>query len=248
MSVHFPTLEEIREKVIIELMGPDSKLDDLQNDYTTKMIIIGASNAVNEQVLAAKAAYEASSILTAVGDDLDAKCIERSPSVRRNTEEQAVNKFLLGKSVASTMEIPIEKGALITTESIGDTPALDFHVKEATILPAGQNTVEVEAFCSVAGEIGNLTPVAKVFPGMTGIEYVKYVEPIVAGADRESDDHLRERLLTEVQNMEKGGTDIDYEIWARRVKGVVSARSIPLARGNGTVDVIITGTVGLPTQ
>ncbi|MCR8940422.1 baseplate J/gp47 family protein [Brevibacillus laterosporus] len=115
-------------------------------------------------------------------------------------------------------------------------------------MPAGQTTVEVEAFCFVAGEFGNLTPATKVFPGMTEIEYVKYVEPIVAGVDRESDDHLRERLLTEVQNMEKGGTEIDYEIWAKRVKGVVSARSIPLARGNGTVDVIITGTVGLPTQ
>ncbi|MDC0763490.1 baseplate J/gp47 family protein [Brevibacillus sp. AG] len=248
MSVHFPTVEELRQKMIDEFLGPNSKIDDLENDYITKQLIIGSSNATAEQVLASKLAYEASSLLTAIDDDLDAKCVERSATVRRHRAVKAIIKFELGKNVPATVDVPIAANSLITTESIGDAAALDYYVQNATVLPAGQKSVLIEAESSVFGQIGNINATTKVYPGMNGIDYVKFVEVITAGVDRESNDGLRERLLIEVQNMEKGGTELDYEIWSKRVPGVVTARSLSRARGNGTIDVVITGTNGLPTE
>jgi uncharacterized phage protein gp47/JayE len=44
----------------------------------------------------------------------------------------------------------------------------------------------------------------------------------------------------------RGGAKKDYVRWALSVAGVTSAICLPLARGPGTVDVLITGENGIP--
>lgn len=62
-------------------------------------------------------------------------------------------------------------------------------------------------------------------------------------APDESDESLRERILKQKRNPERGGSLSDYERWALSVTGVTYAKAIEFTRGIGTVDIIAGGTV-----
>jgi len=57
----------------------------------------------------------------------------------------------------------------------------------------------------------------------------------VGGADLESDDALRDRLLQRIRARATGGNAQDYITWALEVAGVTRAWSYPLEYGQGTV-------------
>ena len=110
---------------------------------------------------------------------------------------------------------------------------------DATIV-AGQATAEVAAV--IAGAAGNVSggsltlinPIA----GVTAQATIG-AQGLAGGADAESDDSLRERLLGRIQAPPHGGATFDYERWATEVPGVTRAWCFPLNRGDGTVDVYI---------
>lgn len=58
---------------------------------------------------------------------------------------------------------------------------------------------------------------------------------IAGGANAESDDQLRDRMLTAFQNPVQGGAASDYVVWAREVNGVTRAWCSPNAAGAGSV-------------
>lgn len=60
---------------------------------------------------------------------------------------------------------------------------------------------------------------------------------IVDGADVESDDRLRERLLNRIQNPPQGGSIADYVQWGLEVSGVTRVWVYPREMGAGTVTV-----------
>jgi uncharacterized phage protein gp47/JayE len=265
MAVRFPTPDEITQKLIDAIIGPGKKIEDLENQWVVKHIILGQRDITIDQIEAARAVYEANSIFTATDDDLDSLCEERSANVRRKPEKSAIVKLKLKKSFPSQNDIPIPVASLIVTNQLGDTPALDFlsfapfdsnltldEMKERgpidAVLLAGQTEIVILATCGTEGTIGNINENTALYPGMVGVDTVEFVELMEEGTDREEDEALRERLVEDVQNQEKGGTEKDYEIWAKQVSGVVSARSLPLIRGNGTIDVIVTGANGMPTD
>lgn len=62
-------------------------------------------------------------------------------------------------------------------------------------------------------------------------------------APGESDESLRERILQQKRNPERGGAEADYVRWALKVTGTTYAKAIDMARGIGTVDVVVGGTI-----
>lgn len=62
---------------------------------------------------------------------------------------------------------------------------------------------------------------------------------ITGGADIETDDSLRTRMLQQYQNTPQGGAKSDYETWALAVAGVTRAWCNPNGFGTGTVVVYI---------
>lgn len=60
---------------------------------------------------------------------------------------------------------------------------------------------------------------------------------MTGGADIETDDSLRSRLLARISNPPQGGSKKDYELWALAVPGVTRAFVYPLELGAGTVTV-----------
>jgi uncharacterized phage protein gp47/JayE len=72
---------------------------------------------------------------------------------------------------------------------------------------------------------------------VTGVNPLGYVQGngLVGGADLESDELLRERVLLRIQSPPHGGTASDYVQWAMEVPGVTRAWCYPLELGPGTV-------------
>ncbi len=110
-------------------------------------------------------------------------------------------------------------------------------VAEATI--DGATSIEVEA--RVAGAAGNTASAAGLvlaspIAGVNGSASV--MSPgLTGGADVETDDALRARVLARPKQPPHGGAKFDYVTWALEVPGVTRAWSYPLEQGDGTVTV-----------
>jgi uncharacterized phage protein gp47/JayE len=73
------------------------------------------------------------------------------------------------------------------------------------------------------------------------------VDKTTGGEDQETIESLLARYLDIIQSPPAGGAAYDFRRWALEVEGVVDALVIPGRRGGGTVDVVITGSNGLPS-
>jgi uncharacterized phage protein gp47/JayE len=109
-------------------------------------------------------------------------------------------------------------------------------VLEATISD-GAATLAVAA--AQSGQSGN-TPaglVLRLDSPIAGVnsQAVVTVGAISGGADVESDESLRARLLERIRQPPMGGAAHDYVTWAREVPGVTRAWVSPLQMGDGTV-------------
>jgi uncharacterized phage protein gp47/JayE len=96
-----------------------------------------------------------------------------------------------------------------------------------------------------AGQINQLVTV------IPGVDYVTNAADWITreGTDDETDDELRARVKAKWTQLSVGGGRDAYIAWAQEVPGVVVVQvDDNQPRGQGTVDVIITGTAGLPSQ
>ena len=102
--------------------------------------------------------------------------------------------------------------------------------------------VVVQLQAMVAGLAGSAiaaTPLALVSP-LSGVQSaaVVGVGGLVGGADLESVDSLRSRVIADWQQPAHGGADFDYIEWAKAVAGVTRVWVRPLLLGVGTVVVL----------
>lgn len=97
----------------------------------------------------------------------------------------------------------------------------------------------VEGTCIIAGKVGNVEAGTINETDISGITKVYNSKAAAGGYDRESDTELRERTLEKIRRPVTGGNIAHYIQWAKEVPGVLAVKVFPLARGNGTVDVVI---------
>jgi uncharacterized phage protein gp47/JayE len=161
----------------------------------------------------------------------DADNLEQHAAVygmTRNEAVEATGTFVF--TGVNTTAIPIgtqvvrEDGALYETTAVGT-------------ISGGE--AEVAAVAVVAGDDGNIdagTELSLASP-ITGIDTTVTAETAWStGADEESTEALRDRLLDRIQNTPQGGAEADYDQWMRDVTGVFRTLIVPNARGAGTVD------------
>lgn len=106
-----------------------------------------------------------------------------------------------------------------------------------TTLSAAPTPVSVRALD--AGSAGNLPAgttlsILVALPNVSGNAGANVVS-LTGGADQESDDELRARVLERIRQPPMGGAADDYVQWALRVPGVTRAWSSPNEMGIGTV-------------
>lgn len=153
---------------------------------------------------------------------------------------------MLERQASMWLEVP-RKSAQSATGKVAFTLAVGVTVPAGTVLQAFDGVQYLTVDDSVAGT----APVFASLPGAAGNraagQSLSLVSPvpgaqtqalageISGGADIESIESLRARLIARVQAPPDGGSATDYKAWALEVPGVTRAWVAPLEQGAGTV-------------
>lgn len=134
--------------------------------------------------------------------------------VERMQEASAVTtlRFTLSAPLESTVLIPA--GTRANDGIIGHM----FATKENVQIYSGDTHVDVEAYCTDAGEAGNGIGVGEIKYLVDPIAYVASVtnrSMSTGGADKETDDSLRSRIRMAPESFSVAGASGAYEYWAR---------------------------------
>lgn len=121
-----------------------------------------------------------------------------------------------------------------------------------TLLPPDIDSsagVELPIQALDAAATGNVSANAinQIVTPAAGIDGVANPVPTLGGADPESDDALRARVLSEYTG-QGAGTIADYQRWALSYAGVGQAFVVPIASGPGTVQVTVLDANGQPVS
>ena len=129
----------------------------------------------------------------------------------------------------------IPAGTLLQHQASG----LQYALEDRAVIADGSALVRVIAV--ETGAAGNLDAgeQLQLLSPIAGVESVAVVQTggLTGGADAESDDALRARVLERLRQPPRGGSMADYVRWAREVPGVTRAWCYPMHMGIGTVGV-----------
>lgn len=114
-----------------------------------------------------------------------------------------------------------------------------YKTDEAATISSGEASLDFTAKSGYEGEDSNdeaSVSLSFVSP-ITGVNSTATVDSdgINGGADIESDDDYRERILRRKRQAPHAGCENDYETWAKEISGVTRAWCFPAYMGNGTV-------------
>lgn len=152
--------------------------------------------------------------LTATGSDLDR--IGQEYGVIRKPAEAAV----------LTISLPATNGTVIpaTIDYVGDSNSVRYFPATSVIAAGGAAVSDVTA--ETLGVIGNLNvsdtlTIGTQVAGATTVATVTVILNI--GAEEETDDVYRERVLNAIRSTTGGGNAADHKIWSEEVAGVKQA-------------------------
>lgn len=138
------------------------------------------------------------------------------------------------------IQVTGSNGAIIPADStLARSDGVEYATDAEAVIVAGVAVIAVTAVAG--GQAGNAaaasllsfdTPIAGVSASAT-----VGASALTGGADIETDDALRARLLARIQQPPQGGADYDYVAWALGVPGVTRAWVYPNELGLGTVTV-----------
>jgi uncharacterized phage protein gp47/JayE len=146
-------------------------------------------------------------------------------------------------------------GSLIATGTQVATPQTDpdvappvFETTASGVIPIG-GSITLAVAAIVPGTIGNVATgtITLLLSPVQGIAAVTNPAALSGGAEVETDEAYRTRLLLELSAPAGGGNQADYLKWALAYPGVGHASVQPLWAGPGTVRVVITDTDNNPS-
>lgn len=174
---------------------------------------------------------------TATGEYLDLHAAERG--LTRRSAASASGYVTFTPQDAVHPEILIPAGTEVCTYA----DLLRYNTVSDVILPSGENSVTAQVTAASPGaaynaRVGTVSLIVTPVPGIGG---VTNAAAFTGGADAESDDELRERVIDSYVNIVSGANAAYYKSLAMSVPGVYSASVVGRGRGNGTVDIYISG-------
>jgi len=167
-------------------------------------------------------------IKTADSEFLDYRAVEHGTSRQLATAAQVKAKFLdsKGNSIDN-----VEIGDRFA--SLGDTPVFYKVIKINDDLTGMLETEEVGTRPN--GYLGQILPVT---PNDV-LSWAEIIEVSIPAKDNETDDHLRNRLLSTDSWIAYGGNIADYLDMISKISAVGSAQVYPTWQGGGTVKLVI---------
>ena len=186
---------------------------------------------------------------TATGLWLELHCKQVGVEKLKKTKAKGVVYF--GR-IETSGNVPVAAGRIVKTlpDILGNT--YSFVTLVDVVLPDGASEVAVEVEAVEYGSGANVTAgqITEIVTHIPGVDTVENRSDWLTaeGTDDEEDEPLRERYFL-AWSEQDGCTKHAYESWARSVSGVSSVMIMDQhPRGQGTVDVVILGSAGMPTQ
>lgn len=165
--------------------------------------------------------------------------LERREAVR------AEGNIRFSVSAPAVADLAIPAGTVCATAGM-----TRFETTAGATLKAGETSVIAPARAVEPGEGGNVPAgsiLAMAVPPV-GVGACVNPEAFSGGADAESDDALRARVLETYRRMPNGANAAFYEQGALSFAEVAACAVLPRNRGRGTVDVVVASTAGIPGQ
>lgn len=155
--------------------------------------------------------------LTARGDDLTHLGLEYG--IVRKPAQKAILDVIVEYSPSATVNIYRSD-----TLRSDDNGFYYFPIQDYTFA-AGTPICNISVRAEFAGSSGDLTAPATLYwtsqPDGVTIAGAYVQSTLTAGADEETDDELRLRVLTEIQTVGGGSNDADYRTWGQRTPNVL---------------------------
>lgn len=240
----YKTYDQIVSEMQSDMLASGSQATDFTDGSQIQTMIQVTSRALYTEWFMLELLVELFFVSSCEGPLLDLRTQERG--VYRNLGEAATGPITFSRTTASPIGTEILAGTQFAT--LDGSIVLTTNADDS--LPSGWETGQTNVTCTTVGVAGNLaagTVLQVVGPSPAGLQTITVgPQALSGGVDAETDDELRTRYLFVIQNPVDGGTPADYVVWAEEVAGITNVVPVPLARGNGTVDVVVAAN-GIPS-
>nr|DAQ22172.1 MAG TPA: Baseplate J like protein [Caudoviricetes sp.] len=245
-----PDLDELKEQRIAELEREGFAITNFHSGgvfHTLMMIML----RVQVELLGlARTVLNQMFITHASGAWLDLKAADYAKKRKRAQKTQGLVKITRGESEVEAVKIP--KGHVFKTSKDINGEELRFFVVEAAVLQKGAQSVTALVEAEVEGARYNVSTgqITKSLTYLGDVTVSNGEEWIVQeGSDTEDDESVRARSLRAWSELAQRAIEDTFINAAESVPGVLFAQAdCDHPRGQGTVDVIVTGTAGEATQ
>lgn len=171
--------------------------------------------------------------------------------LERKASTKATGTVYLTRS-GTTGNVKVPTGKILATRQDGNGDVFRFVTTQAAVLADGASEVAVAVEAETYGAGSNVTAgqISELVSSFDGIEAVENRSGWLTseGADEETNTALEERYILRWQG-NNSCNKYAYKSWAMAVTGVVAAKILDQhPRGQGTVDIVVKGSAGIPTQ
>ena len=246
-----PEIEERRDELVAELKAAGFVITNFHSGgvfYTLLMIVLRIER---EFKMFLRGFLNNAFVTHASGVWLDLKAADYSK--KRKKAQKAQGLVTVSRTDAEGDAVRIEKGHVFKTQKDINGEELRFFALETTILQRGAWAVDVRVEAEMEGSRYNV-PEGQITRSLTflnGVDTITNAPDWITreGSDTEDDDGLRTRTLRSWAELAARPIEDTFINAAEGVPGVLFAQAdCQHPRGQGTVDVIVTGTAGEATE
>ena len=245
-----PDMDTLRDKKILELQEAGFVITNFHSGgifYTMLMIVLRVKI---ELIQLLRTVLNNLFVSHATGVWLDLKMADYSKKRKKSQKTQGL--VTVSRLDADGEAVKIPKGTVFKTVQDINGEELRFFALEAAVLQKGAQTVEVPVEAELEGTRYNV-PQEQITRTLTylGEVSVSNMKDWITreGSDTEDDESARTRTLRSWSELAQRAIEDTFINTAESVPGVLFAQADCLhPRGQGTVDVIVTGTAGEATE
>ncbi|SKC68071.1 baseplate J/gp47 family protein [Maledivibacter halophilus] len=246
-----PNLDEMSNQVEKELDANDFKIKNFRAGKIFKALEMIFLKSVNELYKLLLQVVSMVFLPDAKGVWLDLKA--REFGKERKQAIKTEGSITVGRNTSDGMSKQIPKGTIFKTDVYQNDKILRFISTKTVVMQADDLKAYIPVKAEFPGSIYNVSSgmIKYSVQHIPGIDYItnEINWLIKEGTDEESDDSLRKRCENTWAELAAFPIGDTYRSYVNNVNGVLTVFvDDQHPRGQGTIDIIVTGVAGLPTE
>lgn len=234
--------EQLVNDIITKFKSKAGDNIDFSDGEPLKTLIEAIAQEMDIQYWQLENIEKSSYIDSAENDDLTE--LVKIIGVERKGAIKSVGEVTFLRETPALQDYVIPTGTIVSTYPDNDNFSIQFKTTEQKSILTGGTSVNIAIESVEGGSDKNIvsSKVVYIVNPPNGIESVINSNPISGGEDEETDEELRERAKLSLDG--KGlGTAPSLKSNIEAITGVASASVVDMARGLGTVDILILGDI-----